>query len=447
MRHYRSTYYFDAAVILVSVFLYVGIANMPFKAKPFGDKDFHTEAKIIAKYMWGRESFESVSITKAPGPVLFYLIPYVAVGPDATNDQYWFAGIIWTGLFITMSLFLIKRAGNNFGNPLAGRISVILLLLVPLQVYYSLGILAEGMAFFGCCMMIYGYSVVTKNDRILQLSDWWPFGVGIVLIILARPNIALLLPLSLLFVFWQIWVRKIPFFIKIAKQFFIVWTISVFILASISLLVKQLPNKRTTLNQEGYLGFVAVIGRFQFREEPWDWRFWDNDIRPDSKDYQNWQNKVAEIDTLSDGSEEMKYKNYIDYVVSDVIHHPFNAIKQFFIRAVFGHTLQVNSLDKSKFGVGLLKGEWVYWSVHILLNTFNILILIFSIWYMFTKGIFSNFGLIIIPWIALVLFHGFVYMEQRYLFPVRPVMILLASFFISTYFEPVLKKKYPQLLK
>lgn len=142
---------FDLVVCLVSIVLYLAIANAPFKAKPFGDLDFHIEAKTIARFFWGQENYEAVSITKAPGPVLFYVIPYFVAGPQATDNQYWLAGILWTGIFMTVAVLLLKAACHNLGSEHAGKFTVLLIFILPLQVYYSLGILAEGLAFLGCC--------------------------------------------------------------------------------------------------------------------------------------------------------------------------------------------------------------------------------------------------------------------------------------------------------
>ncbi|MFM9986965.1 MAG: hypothetical protein ACKVOK_17115, partial [Flavobacteriales bacterium] len=211
---------FDIVVCMLSLALYVAIANAPFKAKPFGDYDFHAEAKIIAQVLWGQENYDAISITKAPGPVLFYIVPYFLAGPHATDNQYWLTGILWTGLFMTVAVFLIKASCENFGSERAGKIAVLFVFILPLQVYYSLGILAEGLAFFGCCVMLYGYSrVYVKQSN----SAWFIFGSGILCLVLARPNAVLVLPLLLAFALWENFVRKSDFFRMIWKKFLITW--------------------------------------------------------------------------------------------------------------------------------------------------------------------------------------------------------------------------------
>lgn len=420
---------FDLVVCLVSIVLYLAIANAPFKAKPFGDLDFHIEAKTIARFFWGQENYEAVSITKAPGPVLFYVIPYFVAGPQATDNQYWLAGILWTGIFMTVAVLLLKAACHNLGSEHAGKFTVLLIFILPLQVYYSLGILAEGLAFLGCCIMIYGYSRIYAQRQ--QIGSWFLFGGGILMLALARPNAVLVLPLLLLFVFWETFIRKNDFYRTTWKEFSVMWVGIVVAISAVTFWVKQLPNKRQTLRQEGYLGFVAMIGRYQFREETFDWRFWDSDVRPDSKDYQNWQQKLVELKAQKKTSTTDEYYNFL---VQDMLEHPMLSTKQFLVRAVFGHTLQVSSVKKQTFGIGSVRGSWVYWIFHIGINMFNISLLVMSVWLLFKKGWFDKVGILVMPWAALVIFHGIIYMEQRYLFPARPVMIVLSALFIANYF-------------
>ena len=47
-------------------------------------------------------------------------------------------------------------------------------------------------------------------------------------------------------------------------------------------LVKQLPNTRVTYYQDDYFAYVQHIGRFQYRNETWDWRYWDRTTRQGS---------------------------------------------------------------------------------------------------------------------------------------------------------------------
>jgi hypothetical protein len=421
---------FDFITCLISLILYVGVANAPFKAKPFGDLDFHIEAKTLAQYFWGNTSYENISITKAPGPVLFYTLPYFLAGPSATENQYWVAGVLWTGLFMTLAVILIRKTATNLGNPLAGRVAVIAILIMPIHLYYSLGILAEGLAFLGACAFIFGYSRIVVQ-RISSLS-WICFAAGLIALILARPNALLILPILAVFLIWQVYIRKDQFFVKLRAQFFISIVAMLATIAFISVVVKNLPNKRKTFNQEGYLAYVAIIGRYQFRDETWDWRFWDKTTRPDSKDLIAYYDKLNEI-RYDTASGRPLTDRYYDFLIADGLQHKVMAIKQFFVRTLFGHTLQVGSVKKEDFGIGAIRGPSVFWAFHIALNVINFTFIVTAILFLvkIRRTAIHKYLLIVIPWIALILFHGIVYMEQRYLFPARPLIIVLAALWIA----------------
>lgn len=150
---------FRFLLILVSLFTYVLVITAPFKTKPYGDFDFHVQTKSVVEALCGAKTWDSVHITKAPGAVLFYLIPYSIVGPDHNDNDYWYAGIIWTGLLMTAAILLLYEAGRNLFGEIAGRITEISVFVIPLHVYYSLGILAEGMAFISVILFAYGWSL------------------------------------------------------------------------------------------------------------------------------------------------------------------------------------------------------------------------------------------------------------------------------------------------
>jgi len=426
---YKFLTRFEWIVLSVSVLLYIGVVNAPFKAKPFGDLDFHIEAKALSRYAWGAEDYQSVSITKAPGPVFFYFVPYFLVGPDASDDTYWLSAIIWSGLFMSLALLLINKSCINFGSRLAGRLAVFFILLIPIHLYYSLGILAESLAFIGCCVMVFGYSRIYSN--LMGKLSWSLLTLGLLAIILARPNAILIIPLLVVFVAWQIKIRHNDFYIRFQKQFILTITALIILVASVSVIVKSLPNKRKTFNQEGYLAYVAIIGRYQFRTETWDWRFWDTTTRPDSRDFIGYSEKMTELRTVKDQTKPLS-RQYSEFVLNDIVENPLMSIKQFFVRTIFGHTLQVSSVKKENFGIGPLKGAWFFYVFHIAINLINYILLIFACWFLISKrSNLSKFGILAIPWMALIVFHGIIYMEQRYLFPVRPVMIVLASLWIA----------------
>lgn len=433
---------FSHWVIILSCSMYSVVALLPVKAKPFGDWDFHMQSKQIAQFFWGQTEYNSLVINKAPGPVLFYVTPYFLAGPSASDQTLWLFGIIWSFFFLTAALLMVRKAALNFGYDLAGRIAVLTLLVLPLHLYYSLGILAEGLAFFGCCLFLFGWSIVWKeNSNKLVSGGWISLVLGLLCILLARPNSILIVPFIVVSFLIFRYFKDQPFYRTIQKTFFGAMITLILLAGSIALWVKNLPANRSSSTQEGYLAYVMMIGRFQFREETWDWRFWDGSNRPDSKDYVNYQNEKLYLKERANSESKSLSSTYYNFIRKDIIEHPLITLKQFGVRVLFGHVLQVNSINQDSFGVGQLRGSIFFWGFHIALNLFNI-IFVLSALYRLKKDWSSEnslLSLLAVPWLALVVFHGFVYMEQRYLFPVRPIIILVGSIVIADY---LLKNQY-----
>ncbi len=74
----------------------------PVKSKPYGDGDFHIEAKALVSFVSGNAPFDIVSVSKAPGPVLFYAIPYYLAGDHSSDDQKLLFARIWMCLLVAL---------------------------------------------------------------------------------------------------------------------------------------------------------------------------------------------------------------------------------------------------------------------------------------------------------------------------------------------------------
>ncbi|HYG15472.1 MAG TPA: hypothetical protein VEC12_06930, partial [Bacteroidia bacterium] len=225
-------------LIVVNVLLYLALIFSPVKPKTFGDYDFHEEAKIIAKYIHGDVPFTEVSVTKAPGPVLLYAVPYTIAGSDATDNEYWAAGVIWMGLLTIISLSILYNKLASAYNFLTANIFMALTFVIPLHIYYSLGILAESMAFLGVIWLMMGFIHSGKSVRTIY------FVGGLLALVLARPNSALAIPLLFIFAVFLGWKFKQREYYKYAwySVYALIGVVAVIIM------IKSLPNTRQTKN-------------------------------------------------------------------------------------------------------------------------------------------------------------------------------------------------------
>jgi hypothetical protein len=416
-------------IIFLSIAALAILLNLPFRAKIFGDWTFHAEAKQITEWVWGKTPLASVELTKAPGPSLFYAVPYIFAGPGKDDAYYWKWAVVWNTIWSILAIWLIGRAASIlYGSSKFSMIVAVLAFLVPIHIYYGIGIIAETMAFCGCAFLVYGIVLFFREQEKSAMSSSVFIITGILFLIAARPNSALLLPCFLL-IAGYLW-KKSRYKIKPALIRFIKipFLISSLLLVMMSLGIRNLPGNQQQPLQESYLIYVMHHGRFQFRTEPWDWRFWENSIRPDSRDYQDWEASKVSLKAEMDGRNETIFQVYSRWLIKDFLAHPLNFFKQAFIRLLFGHYLQINSADVSRFAIGPIPGNIVFFSVHFIVNLLNFILVIGAI-----IGFFRLFHknpellFILAPWLALSIFHSFSYMEHRYMFPTRPIILFLVA--------------------
>ena len=131
--------------------------------------------------------------------------------------------------------------------------------------------------------------------------------------------------------------------------------------------------------------YVAHQGRFQFREEPLDLRYWESDVRPDSKDYQNWIKNSQRLDSLSKSPQTTYGEVYKQFLIDDFFEHPELFARQFFVKCFYGHIYVINSIQPQKFNLFIFKGVTGYWIFVILVNLINIIIIIDLFIFLFTE--------------------------------------------------------------
>lgn len=419
-----STKKVNGFIIAASVLLMLIVLNLPFKAKPFGDDTFHVEAKNLALFLKGVVAYDQVLISKAPGPVLFYAIPYLAAPSDATDNQLWYYGVIFTSILIIISLILIFRIGSSFFSNEVGILSVLLFFIFPIHCYYTLGILAEGPAFFSLALAIYGWSIAFERPE--RSKGWILLVLGILLLILNRPNAMLLPGVGFVIVFYS-WFRNKAFFHKFGKKLIV----SLFVVGLIGFAAlqtaKAITESKTNQNQESLLFYVAHQGRFQFREEPTDFRFWDNSNRADSKDYQSWVRSIEQLDAKIKTTGQKSAEVYRQFLIDDAIAHPFWFARQFFVKCFYGHIYFINSISPQEFHLGPLKGPTGYAVFIFGINAVNIVIIVGALIFLWRQKNLLDYWIFWGVIVSLLIFHGLTYMEPRYIFPSKVALYLMSA--------------------
>ena len=414
----------DLIIIMISSVMMLIVLNLPFKAKPFGDIVFHEEAKNMAFYLKGDVGYGKVMITRAPGPILFYTPAYLMAPSGAKDDQLWVYGTVFTFIITTISLLLIFRIGTTFFSKEVGLLSVLLFFIFPIHCYYSLGIIAEAPAFFSLALALYGWSKAFFSPN--KKAGWIWLTLGIWFLILNRPNTMLLLGLGFLIILYSFFKNK-DFFKIYGKKLAITFLSVGFMGFGILQLAKEITKTKSSDNQEGLLYYVAHHGRFQFREEPTDFRFWESDLRSDSKDYQNWGKSGEALVTIMAETNRTSNDVYREFLINDIFEHPFWFTRQFFVKCFYGHVYFINSVKPEKFHLGPIHGVFGYWFIILLINFINIIIILGAFLFLFKEKNLINYWLFWSVIIALLLFHCLTYMEPRYMFPTRVALYIISA--------------------
>lgn len=414
----------DFLILLISGLMTLGAASLPFKAKPFGDITFHAEAKNLALFLKGALPYQDVVITKAPGPVIFYTPAYMLARANADDDRLWIHGVVFTAILLGISLLLVYRAAAKLFSKEVGLLALLLAFAFPIHCYYSLGILAEAPAFFSTALALYGWSVASKEPQ--RLNGWAWLTTGVWLLVLNRPN-AMLLPLVGLCTLAFAWFGNRQFLREYGARMFVSMS-AVLLLGFGSLqLAKTVTQGKADMDQGRYFYYVAHQGRFEFREEPADFRFWDNSMRADSKDYQNWEKSRRAISDEAVRAGVPPNDLFRKFLIEDAVAHPFLFARQFFVKCLYGNLYFVNSVRPEKFALGPFQGKSGYWALMLLINLANIGIIAGAVVFIVREKHRMQYWLLWGSILALLLFHGITYMEPRYIFPSRPALYLMSA--------------------
>lgn len=411
-------------IILTSLLMMLVVLNLPFKAKPFGDDAFHNEAKNMARYIKGEVSYDKVVVTKAPGPVIFYTLPYLVAPSSATDNQLWVYATIFTFLIVTISLLLIFRIGASLFSKEVGLLAIVLFFVFPIHCYYSLGILAELPAFFSLTIALYGWTMALQNPNLKK--GWILLTLGMWFLILNRPNTMLILGLGFLIIAYSFFKRK-EFFKTFGKKLALTFCCVGLLGFGVLQLAKVITGTKSGESQEGLFYFVAHVGRFQFREEPTDFRFWDNDNRADSKDYNNWRKSGGTLGLEMENAHRSYNEVYKEFLINDALEHPFLFTRQFFVKCFYGHVYFINSVQPKDFHLGPIRGTIGYWLFMLLINCVNLLLIFGAFVFLFKEKNLINYWPFWAVIVSLLVFHGLTYMEPRYMFPARVALYIMSA--------------------
>ncbi|HEX9886825.1 MAG TPA: hypothetical protein VGA70_10065 [Longimicrobiales bacterium] len=425
---------FDLAALAALALLYAAIRFAPFGPNPFGDGDFHAEAQLLAAALQGSVPWSDVALTKAPGPVLFYLVPYVFIPSGSAEGVFWWAGSLWNLACVGTSILLLRRAAEALGGRRAGHVAVVLALGSPFAAYYCQAVAAEVPAFVGVCLALYGFARwrgAEDDTGVRRFRHEAMVWIGLSLFVLSRPNGVLLLGLSGLVGLW-LWFRGAAPDRPLALMSLRTTVVVVTMLATFLGVASVLGGRGGELRQGGYLTYVVFQGRFQYRSEPWDWRYWANESRADSEDYQAWLRESGALITRARQSGVPLDDLQRRWILDDWLSNPGINARAAAIRSLTLHLYRVNSAEPEDFRVGALPGWLVFMAFHLAVNAVSLMLLAGTgAFLVLRRGALARYWVLWGPWLALLAFHALTYAEPRYLFPSQPGLVVMTALVLA----------------
>ena len=411
---------FDLCLILLVVISYVVVSKLPFAPQKFGDGVFHNEARSAALAVRGTEPWTKVKISRAPGPVLYYAVPYLLLPSGSSDESYWRAAFVWSVLWMSAATLLLRRAAAiKFGSD-GGKLAALLTLILPLNVYYSYGIVAEPPAYAAVTLVTYGWARWSTSDNRFTLFNAGGLLtlIGLVVLLFCRPNAILLPPIGIVVaVLNRKNRREAAFALQVALAGLVVFVLAFLALA-------QLPGGW----QSGNFSHVLFHGRFQYRTEPWDWRFWDDTTRQGSADHALFRSEEAEIILAHNQTGTPISQLKRSWSINDAIDHPDLTLQMALIRVLSLNIALVNSKTPDEFKIGPLQGRPGYLLFHVALNFTYLVMLLSALSFVYQRrATIASYWVLWAPWAALLLFHALTYAEPRYMFPGQPGLLIMAA--------------------
>lgn len=393
---------------------------LPFKPKPFGDGEYHEGTIQLIHYILN--GFEgNVRVDKGLFTLFYYLIPYSLAYVFHSNTIYYLFGIVFNSIIVCLSIyFLFKTFKLLSFSKKSQTYSIIILSLFPIHAYYAMGILAETAAFFSISLFIYAWIKIISDSN--SLKYFMILSFSLIMLVGTRPN---LIPFLILFLLY-FWCLKFNWKIKIGFSTSIVLVL--FLLTFFESKVNHVSEdfKSTVFRNQ------ILWSRFELRDEPFNWLPQHGQDKFASRDYLNNLKKRQELDSICEVNHFDKTTYYLNWVKDDILQNPILTLRQYFLKFFQSQSFIITPLMKSD------KSNTIKYGIHIYINIINytlVLLGIVGLYLLLKNKNYQLFLPILFLWSWSLLYVFVFHSEQRYLFPMRPMLLFLFGYSLNNYFE------------
>ncbi len=404
--------------IAISLFVWILFYLLPFKPKPFGDGEYHAGTIDLLNFI--NNGFQgNIRIDKGLITLFYYFIPY-SLAYFFQNEQVYFVfGIIFNGIILLYSIKLLFKTFNLLHFAKKSQFYTLLIINVfPIHFYYSMGILAESASFFAVSLFIYSYINIINFDKKIKYFVF--LAISLVILGGTRPNLLPFIILFLMFFTFQ----------KIAINKKLIFCSILIISFSILYVIENKISKPTENFKSIVFRNQILWSRFELRNEPFNWLPQHGQDKFASQDYNDNLNKRKELNfiCLKNNLEPTNY--YINWVANDIVQNPLLTLRQYFLKFFQSQSFIISPLMKSN------KSNFIKYGIHLGINSINYILIFASIWGLINMYKLKKFNLFIpffLLWSWSLLYVFIFHSEQRYMFPIRPVLIFLFAYSINLY--------------
>jgi hypothetical protein len=389
---------------------------LPFKPKPFGDGQFHAGTQQLIEYIL--HGFNgSISIDKGFLTLFCYLIPYSVVYSFHSDKLFFLSGVIFSCIFICLSVHYLFKAFDllKFSRK-AKFLTLVLLCLFPVHIYYAMGIIGEAFGFFAVSAFVYFWIKIT-NSKTNSLSDFMFLGLSLVLLYGIKPT---MIPFIIAFTAFLV-LRKFDFRNKL------IYLAAVAIIPLLIAIESKLDNSDFEFKNTVFRNQI-LWSRFELRDEPFNWLPQHGHDGFESNDYLNNLKKRRELDSICEANHYDKTKYYINWVKDDITNNPGLTLRQYSLKFFQAQSFIISPLMKSN------KSNVVKFGIHGYINLINYILIIVGLLAMVKLFRTRNYKLFV-PFLffwgwSLIYVFAF-HSEQRYMFPARPILLFLFAYWVS----------------
>jgi 4-amino-4-deoxy-L-arabinose transferase-like glycosyltransferase len=310
---------------------------------------------------------------------------------------------------------------------------IIFLVIIPYFIYYNLYFSSEPISFLLLALAFY---LVPKSHDEIDLKNLFLIGLATGLLIANRPNFVLFLPIMI-------------FIISFTKErrLFLIVIFSFITLIAVNQLYR-FNDKSLSKDKVVFLLEQIHGGQFFLNDEFTDWSFFNNEYREKSIDYQNFtQSKELILTQIESGLSPREA--YLNEIINQYKQHFLKSTVHPIKKFIHGNSIHIGSKVSGKLSIQYLKKYWLIFSINIILNTLNWLIISIGLYFLFKyykEQEILNI-IIIATLLSFNIFNMISASEQRYLFPTKIIYLILAIKFIVRYYSGVLPQKLNYLLK